>query len=217
MEKDKGFDCNDPRAFAITLIISLASLLPDDEERGIIPFAGHFINPETGKNFAGQKSNTVVTNAQKHYNIAIKEAKKGNMLNAYYHLGFCLHYVQDANNPHHASNLTILHKYGNSHSPFESYTQEHFDKYLEGYDSMSDVYYKSALTTSVSDITFSSAMDAHSYIDDVKYIKDKSKWDDVSNIVIKHSARDTTMILYKFAKESGVTFYEKKSPNNSTN
>ena len=208
LSKDKGFFYNNTKAVAVTLIISLASLLPDDKEIGAIPFAGHFINPETGKNYAGQKSNTVVSNAQKHYNIAINEAKQGNLLNAYYHLGFSIHYAQDANNPHHSSNITILHKYGNSHRPFEEYTQEHFNQYLEGYDSMSDVFYKSALTTNVSDITFSSALDAHSYIDDVKNVNDTSKWDDVANILIKHAARDTTMILYKFAKESGVKFYE---------
>ena len=61
----------DPVTFIFDLVI--ASALPDRVRNGVVKdqaFAGHFYNPETGKNTLGQTSPTAKTNAISEWNAA---------------------------------------------------------------------------------------------------------------------------------------------------
>lgn len=53
-----------------------------------------------------------------NFNSGVHYAKNGNMQSAYEYIGRCLHYLQDACEPHHASNIISLGY--TSHSVFES-------------------------------------------------------------------------------------------------
>ena len=110
LNNDKGFFSTDTTAnIIIALCISLASMLPDTDEREPA-FVGHFYDPDTQKNYVGSAANTARTNAEKHFKAALLSASNGAMDEVYEHLGRCLHYVQDVNVPHHAANVTGVTK-----------------------------------------------------------------------------------------------------------
>lgn len=208
---DKGFFANNATAsVVIALLISLASLLPDQDERGtpLYLFDGHFYDLDDNDNYHGETTNTAKTNAVAHYQTAVEAARDGNMDVAYEHLGRCLHYVQDANEPHHASNVHALQiPYGSSHSVFESFAFENQEAYLDDYDTISSANYTNAASWSVATITHKGAVEAKSMIQYVRNILDKSDWPEYAEKSMKNAARYSAMILYKFGRESVVPFY----------
>ena len=70
-------------------------------------FAGHFYDPDTGKNWLGQKSPTARTRAESYFQAAVNAYRAGDVQLAMSNLGKGTHYVSDLNEPHHASNLTV--------------------------------------------------------------------------------------------------------------
>lgn len=205
LSNDKGFYSNNAsNAVAITLLISLASLLPDKDEVGIMPFAGHFYNPTTNNNYVLETDNTAKTNAAEHYEDAIEAANSGNMTLAYEHLGRCLHYVQDANEPHHAKNITGLNP---SHTQFENFAYEHQEEYI---GEMTTLVYENpyylALVDDVEETVFYAALDANGYANDVDNILNKTEWANVAEICLQNAVKYSTMIMYKFGQEASVPF-----------
>ena len=81
-------------------------------------FAGHFYDPDTGKNWLGQKSPTARTRAESYFQAAVNAYRAGDVQLAMSNLGKGTHYVSDLNEPHHASNLTAVNS---NHSAFEKY------------------------------------------------------------------------------------------------
>ncbi len=203
---DKGFfSDNSSSAIGIMLSISLASLLPDEDEVGILPYAGHFYNPLTNLNYALQSDNTAKTNAASHYEEAVEAANNGNMNLAYEHLGRCLHYVQDANEPHHAQNITGVNP---SHGEFEDFAYEHQDEYISGMTTLTyESYYTNALRYDVEKIVHDAASVARLYAEDVNNILNKSNWAEVAEICLQNAVKSSTMIMYKFGQEVSVPFF----------
>ena len=81
-------------------------------------FAGHFYDPDSGKNWLGQSSPTARTRAESYFEAAVEAYEAGKIEVAMSNLGKGTHYVSDLNEPHHASNLTAINS---NHSAFESY------------------------------------------------------------------------------------------------
>ncbi len=203
---DKGFFAKkESDAVVIALLISLSSLLPDKDENENI-FAGHFYDPNTQKNYIGKTDNTARTNATKHYNSAVHYAKNGNMQSAYEYIGRCLHYLQDACEPHHASNIISLGY--TSHSVFESKDNSNIDKYFKNFNSISAGMYVAAKNTTVSELAHISAGIAYKHKNSVDNLLNQSKWDDVAEECMQMASERSAMVLYKFGLYSYVPFYK---------
>lgn len=204
---DKGFfyDPNPAAKVAASILISYASLLPDKDEKGIIPFAGHFYDPTTQKSFTGSTSNTARTNAAKHYDTAIKLSKKGVQVeDIYEELGRCLHYIQDASEPHHATNIRWPDK---SHGEFEDYAAANIETYLGNYQTIPGSFYTQALKNSTGQLVNDAAAAAYPYAQYVNDTSNKTQWNSVASTCTKIAARHSAMVLYKFGKEPSVPFY----------
>ena len=83
-------------------------------------WASHFYDPDTGKNYKGQKSPTAYDQALAHLGNARAELAS-NRAGACYELGLSLHYFTDLTQPMHASNYTAKDWPLELHSDFESY------------------------------------------------------------------------------------------------
>lgn len=203
---DKGyFGASASESVGIALMISLSSLLPDRDEVGVMLYAGHFYDPDTGENYAGDTTNTAKTNAQAHYKSALVYAKNGDMVSAYEYLGRCLHYIQDANEPHHAAN--VISNGFNSHAKFETYAWENAETLLDGYDSISSDNYVTAVDSTVGKMTHKCALFAKSKIGSVNDADETKDWEATAKVCLKKSAKFTAMIMYRFGQSEYVPFY----------
>ena len=204
LNNGKGFFSTDTTAnIIIALCISLASMLPDTDEREPA-FVGHFYDPDTQKNYVGSAANTARTNAEKHFKAALLSASNGAMDEVYEHLGRCLHYVQDVNVPHHAANVTGVNP---SHSAFEKYAFENQEAYLENFGTIPASNYRNAYSWNIGTITHKAAAEAKPMISHVNNILDKSEWSEYARITMQNATRYSAMAIYRFAMESSLTLY----------
>ncbi len=196
---------NATEALFISLELSVLSALPD---RNSITFVGHFYNPDTGKNYLGLKSPTALTNTVSNYNDAknaleeyqyLADANEDTLKN----IGCMLHFIQDASEPHHSSNV-IYNPFNNSHGEFEEYTYNIIDAiipYSYHYDYNSMQLFSSQSVEYLVDLT---ATVSHLYIDSVNDVNDKSEWEDVADDCVDLATGFSTIILYKLLKSKHV-------------
>ena len=205
LSNDKGFYSNDTtNMVVISLLISLASLLPDKDENDSHLFTGHFYNPITGCNYLLQTDNTARTNAVAHYEDAVEAANSGDMTLAYEYLGRCLHYIQDVSEPHHAYNITGLNV---SHPAFETFAAEHQEEYIGNMTTLTyEQPYTLAVIDSVGEIIDDAGFDAVDYARDVNNTLIRSKWANVAEICLQNAVKYSTMIMYKFGQVASVPF-----------
>ncbi len=204
---DKGFYSDDSLAIvAIILSISLASMLPDKYEIGVF-FNGHFYDPDTGENYLGFSNNTAKTNAQEHYDNAVSAASTGDVDEAFEELGRCLHYIQDANVPHHAANEIALPLIDTPHGEFENYAFTVAESVLSDFYTVSQYTYSMLSEATVSDLTHLAAVNAKEEIDKVNNLSDRSDWLEVADYCLENAVMLSAIILYKFAVESAIPFY----------
>ncbi|MBQ4103563.1 MAG: hypothetical protein IJC90_03780 [Clostridia bacterium] len=202
---DKGFFANNATgAVVITLYISLASLLPDQDEIGLTPFAGHFYNPKTGRNYALSKTNVAPKNAQEHYTNAINEMKAGNQDVAFEELGRCLHYVQDLCVPHHAANITFLNA---SHTAFEEYAFEHAEEFIGDCETIHRLSYSENATKTVEKLAHNAAFTAYQYKDCVNDIDNQGSWRKYANLSLENAVDYSAVVMYQFGLDPVVEFY----------
>lgn len=209
--EDYGFYNTDGTTmFAIALYLMAASALPDREEIGVA-FAGHFHDPDTDLNFLGQAWPTAATRASTHYHIAYTHLKKNvNMditsdefMNILERLGKCLHYVQDACEPHHASNA--IAGLGSSHSDFEAYVETNIDGYLQDISVPTEFYIQNR-TVSIFAITDDAAKQAKPHFEAVANKKDQSQWNAIGKICIHNSVQYSSVVIYKLFYECNAPF-----------
>lgn len=209
--KDYGFyDTDGTTMFGIALYLMAASALPDREEIGVA-FAGHFHDPDTDLNFLGQAWPTAATRASTHYHIAYTHLKKNvNMditsdefMNILERLGKCLHYVQDACEPHHASNA--IAGPGSSHSDFEAYVETNIDACLQDI-SVPTEFYVHNRPISVFAITDDAAKQAKPLFEAVANKKDQSQWSTVGKTCIRNSVQYSASVIYKLFYECNAPF-----------
>lgn len=209
---DYGFyNINGTEALVVTLLLSAASGMPDDDEIGLLPFAGHFYNPDTQKNWAGSKTNTAKTNAQKHFTNAYNKLKTNvNMsvdsedfqyvLNE---LGRSLHYIQDASETHHANNM--IGGFTN-HSDYEKYVDERISSYIGGVETTQNTYYTSARELTVSEYTHKVAVVVKPFYEKVSDNNDKTSWDLYGTIATLYATFYSSGVIYKLFDSCGASF-----------
>lgn len=142
------------------------------------------------------------------YSVDVDAARDGKMELAYEYIGRCLHYVQDANEPHHAANVHALHVlYGASHASFESYAEKYEEEFLGTLKSISSSYYTKATSLDIETITHNGAVEAKAMIEYVRNVLVQTHWYKYANKSMKNAAIYSAMVLYKFTQETSVPFY----------
>lgn len=212
LANDKGiFSTNPVEVLAICLSISLASLMPDKDENQNI-FEGHFYHAVDGDSWTGSKTNTALTNCVSHFNQAVSLAKSGNRDKAYEEIGRALHYIQDAGEPHHASNIVYLPPVQLAHGRYEDFVDGNIDHYVSlissvysfNFGSGNSYSYSATVRNSVNYFVKGAATRAYSYRDQVKSSFDQSQWNHVAEILIPNAVAYSAVLLYKFASSSGI-------------
>ena len=201
---DKGFwGGNHNGSILIALSLSLASILPDrDQNFNDFLFAGHFYNPYTQGNYLGITSNTAKTNTIDYYNMAKKEYETNGASTLFIeYVGRMIHYLQDANEPHHAANITGLNP---AHSAFEKFAYQNFDTYAANISSVSASEYQNALSKSADGIVHQYALIAYDYRWLVLNYLDQSEWGTVANVCTQNAIQSTALLLYKLSIDASI-------------
>ena len=198
LENDKG--STNMNSASITNLIGTYADWPDvlGNETDYATFAGHFYDPDTGKNWMGQTSPTAKTRAQSYYNQAVSLYRQGKVNDAFICLGKGSHYVADINEPHHASNLTAVNS---NHSKFEKYVNNNLSSYkISGY-TLSNSVYKQAESSSISSMLQSGAKYAKAL---VPQAKNKDTYEAAAKACVQHAILNEVQYFYKFAKTVGI-------------
>ena len=161
-------------------------------------FAGHFYDPDTGKNWLGQKSPTARTRAESYFQAAVNAYRAGDVQLAMSNLGKGTHYVSDLNEPHHASNLTAINS---NHSAFEKYVDKNRKSYTIAGSSFGSSVYTTALNTSTGDLMYSAAKYAKGLVAEAQK---ESSYDSAGRKSVQHAIQTVTQYMYKFGKEVGI-------------
>ena len=184
--------------------LAVASEEPDKTDPGFL-FDSHFYNPDTGTNWRGDASPTARTKAEGYYDVAVKNYAANNRALAIQSLGHCLHFVQDAGEPHHAANEVALLS---NHSSFEKETAQwlysgEFEYDLEETFEYDIIFYNGFVSRSVGETVHAVAVDAKSMIDAAESstagIRKLAAYFSIGN-----SMQYSAGIMYKFAKEVGM-------------
>lgn len=208
---DYGFyDTDAANQLILALYIAAASALPDKQEKDALTFSGHFHDPDTDQNFLGKAWPTAATRASTHYHIAYTHLNENvNMditsdefMTVLERLGKCLHYVQDACEPHHASNVIAGLS---SHSDFEAYVETNIDACLQDISVPTEFYVQNR-TISVFAITDDAAKQAKPLFEAVANKKDQSQWSSVGKICIRNSVQYSASVIYKLFYECNAPF-----------
>ncbi len=161
-------------------------------------FAGHFYDPDAGKNWLGQTSPTARTRAESYFQTAVNAYRSGDVQLAMSNLGKGTHYVSDLNEPHHASNLTAVNS---NHSDFEKYVDKNRRSYTISGNSFSSSVYTTAQNTATGDLMYSAAKYAKGLAADAQ---NKSTYDSAARQSVQHAILTVTQYMYKFGKEVGI-------------
>ena len=187
------------------LNLAAASALPDQFwSGGITLFLGHFYNPETGENYLGTTSPTAKTNAVQHYNNARENLSNTQLIThdsnstGVEELGKMLHFIQDACEPHHSSNVTALNP---SHGEFEEHVNTNLEDYIACANDHTPAVMNAFSTMSVEEIVDLCATSSHQFIDRVNSVNDRTRWDFVAEECIDLSTSMSAIVIYKLLVE----------------
>lgn len=161
-------------------------------------YAGHFYDPDTGKNWMGQTSPTAKGRALTYFNSAVSDYKNGDKDDAYKCLGKGLHYVADLNEPHHASNLTALNS---NHTEFEKYVDKNRTSFTIPGNTLSNSIYTTATSKSVSTFLQSSAVYAKSL---AGIAQDSSTYYTAGDKCVTQAIKCSVEYIYKFCVQVGI-------------
>lgn len=201
--EDKGFWATGLDGIMISLTIALYSLAPDkiEDESYTASNADHFYLVSTGRGLYGGTSAS--DKFVEYYNKAVTAQNNGNTGDAAAHLGRALHYIQDVSVPHHTKfALTI------GHSAYEAFCDENIETYLGDFDSTPNSFYAYSQTCEASDLVPMVASVSNEYYDDVKNSLFQSAWDSTADTLTNYAAQMTSVVLYMFALDCGLTLIE---------
>lgn len=206
---DKGFwGTNENGSILIALTLSLASIKPDKDAflgKGQF-FAGHFYDPDTGKNWAGSSINTAYTNMNKYYNAAKKEYTPNDLSEDFIlNIGKAIHYMQDACEPHHAANYIAG---PTVHSEFEEQADLIVSDYIDQITTLDESYYTTARNTSQGNILKNYASIAKGYAPVVQYAYSTPQAFMIAGITLTNSVISTAMLLYKLSLELNIPLHK---------
>lgn len=205
------YDLSGSDAMLYMLTLAAASGLPDKDEIGFFVFAGHFYDPDNEQNYVGDTSPTAKTNAQDHYTEAYNRLKTNvNMpiwgddsVYVIEKIGRCLHYIQDACEPHHASNK----KAGvSTHSQFESFVNDNIESYISDLNSTPSYYYTSARNKSAGELTKQAAQFSKPLYSSVSSLFIRDNWGNVGKMCTTQAVYYSAGIIYKLFHECGASF-----------
>ena len=196
LNNDKGASILNTKAAVICEYTDWPDVLGNETDYGT--FAGHFYDPDTGKNWMGQTSPTARTRAETYYENAVIMYQAGDINRAMDYLGKGTHYVSDLNEPHHASNLTAVNS---NHSAFEKYVDKNRTSYTISGNSFSSQIYNDAVSLSVGDLMFSAAKHSKELVD---MAQNESTYSNAGNQSVQYAIRTVTQYIYKFGKEVGI-------------
>lgn len=167
-------------------------------ETDFCTYSGHFYDPDTEKNWIGQKSPTAKSRAISYLEKAVYSYESGDVESALENLGKGCHYVEDLNEPHHASNLTAVNS---NHSEFEKYVDENRTSYYIKGNTLSSSIYTNAYNTDTGTLLRNSAKYAKSL---VTLAQDKETYDVAASRCVKQAITCTTQYLYQFEISAGI-------------
>lgn len=167
-------------------------------ETDYMTFAGHFYDPDTGKNWMGQSSPTARSRAESYYSKAVDAYNDGDVETAMSYLGRGVHYASDLNQPHHASNkVAVLSK----HTQFESYIDEHRKEYTISGNTLSDSIYQAGVDASVGNLMYDAAKVAKGMIDTAE---NEDTFAEAGEACVQNAITTTAQYIYKFGCEVGI-------------
>lgn len=196
LNNDKGASILNTKAAMICEYTDWPDVVGNETDYGT--FAGHFYDPDTGKNWMGQKNPTARTRAETYYQSAVAAYKDGYTDKAMEYLGKGTHYVSDLNEPHHASNLTAVNS---NHSDFEKYVDKHRTEYTIAGNSFGTNVYSSAENTAVGDMLYNAAKDAKAL---AGMAQNKDTYSSAGNQSVQNAIKTVSKYIYKFGKEVGI-------------
>lgn len=198
IENDKGWNIaqhlyeND----GTNLILQYADM-PDSDETDISTFAGHFYDPYTGKNWQGYTSPTALTRFTSHMANAYNNFNS-NKTYAWQELGRAIHYLADANEPHHASNMIAALT---NHTQFESWADQNRVSFGITSSSKYNDYPLDTFASYVNKILVDSAMSGYSHKDSAS--GDSSLWSLAAAPSMNYAQQEIAALLYRFLKAVG--------------
>lgn len=161
-------------------------------------FAGHFYNPDTGKNWMNQTSPTAKSRALSYFNQAVNWYNSGEIEEALICLGKGSHYVADLNEPHHASNLTAVNS---NHSEFEKYVDTNRYSFAITGNTIAESEYITAKNSTLSTVLQNGAIYAKSLATEAQ---NKSTYSNAGKKCVQHAIINTVQYFYKFCIEVGI-------------
>lgn len=201
-----GFWADGDAGILLALSVSLASSLPDWD--GVVEnhaFAGHFYDPQTGKNWAGSTTNTAKTNTVYEYNRAKSEFTSNGITEEFCeYVGRMAHYIQDANVPHHAANITVVNP---AHAAFEKFANDNIDSYLDVVPKFTLRNFRYAVVNDVGTIVHECALVAKEYSGAVNNVLNKTNWDSVARNSVIEATKATTELFFKLTSEADIPLH----------
>lgn len=190
--------------FAEMQTLMTESAWPDKND-WITLYAGHFYDPDTGKNFMNSNAMTARTNAQGNYNKAMTCYQEGNRAEAIKYLAHSLHFIQDVGVPHHAANYTVA---GTNHADFEALASEMVlgDDFSSSFDDWEyDIdFYNSVPSRNMSLFAHTIASTTKPFISVASDRENIGGQRIVAAYTLLYSVQNTSGVLYRFAKDVGM-------------
>jgi|GEM_PF-6322883 len=172
---------------------------PDANENDFSLYLGHFYDPYTGKTILGISSPTALTRFLEHADNAKKYYAK-NRTASMRELGRAIHYLSDANVPHHAALLTAL---DSNHSAFEAYADAARANYSVSttafYSGITAADAKTQYAAYCREIVNISARHALGYVAPATS-GDAADWSIAAEASMEYSQQITAAFLYNFLR-----------------
>ena len=127
---------------------------------------------------------------------------------AYEQIGWALHYIQDAGEPHHAANIVNIPLIKTAHEDFETYVDDRIDTYINlissAYGFNANYSYAIARRNSVGYFVKGTATMAYNYRNMVNNASDTSQWNSVARVTVPNSVAFSAFLLFKFFFAAGI-------------
>lgn len=176
-----------------------------DKNDWITLYAGHFYDPDTGKNFLNSDALTARTNAHENYNKALTNYQQGNRAEAIKYLAHSIHFIQDVGVPHHAANYIAG---ASNHSDFEAMATEMIfsDDFSSALDDWEyDIsFYNNVPARNMSLFTHTIASTSKPLINVASDENNVAGQRIVAASTLLYSVQNTSGVLYRFAKDVGM-------------
>lgn len=178
---------------------------PDMWENDVGTFSGHFYDPDTEMNYLDEIEPTAKTRAFEHYYQAVLEEKMCSHENALKQIGYALHYLQDACEPHHAANITAFSDtilpWTSAHSVFEGYVDDNLIDFIYE-EPFGTEFYQDIRYDGVGDYVHESAATMKPFIGWVNNTDDQSQWYFTASFGVAYATSRSAGLLYRFAKDT---------------